>query len=150
MEGRASLEGGKQAGSLAKLAIKRHEAIASTKRLQFDRTALHVIATFSYQCCLQHGPAPQETQKAIEQQLKEEFALMDEAAITPADAPVADEINPDIQDRSSAPTRRKSTGRATKKVGGKNLPVATLRRNIQAWLQEEPGLEQFVAEVLSA
>lgn len=163
----------------------------------FEQMVLEVFiffATFSFLCCLQHRPAPQETPKPIEQQLKDAFALMDEATITPADAPVVEsqpptiETNPDIQDRSSAPTRRKSTGRATKKVGkststahlaalegidldrlplrparkvcqavglpqkvsGKNLPVATLRRNIQARLQEEPGLVQVVAQVLSA
>lgn len=165
----------------------------------FEQIVLEVFlffAIFSFLCCLQHRPAPQETPKPIEQQLKEAFALMDEVTITPADAPVVEsqpptiETNPDIQDRSSAPTRRKSTGRATKKVGksastgqqspvtlegidldrlplrparkvcqavglpqkvrGKNLPVATLRRNIQARLQEEPGLVQVVAQVLSA
>lgn len=163
----------------------------------FEQTVFEVIlffATFSFLCCLQHRPAPQETPKPIEQQLKEAFPLMDETPIVPADDPVAEsqpptiETNPDIQDRSSAPTRRKSTGRATKKIGkststghlaaiegidlaklplrparkvcqavglpqkvsGKNLPVATLRRNIQARLEEEPGLVQVVAQVLSA
>lgn len=48
--GRSDLDGSKQASSLAKLATKRHEFLASAKRLQFDRTALiapalHTLAT---------------------------------------------------------------------------------------------------------
>ncbi len=163
----------------------------------FEQIGLSVFlfcTVFSFLCCLQHRPADRSAPAPIEQQIREAFALMDEATITPADAPVVEsqpptiETNPDIQDRSSAPTRRKPTGRATKKVGkststahlaalegidldrlplrparkvcqavglpqkvsGKNLPVATLRRNIQALLQEEPGLVQVVAQVLSA
>ncbi len=163
----------------------------------FEQIGLSVFlfcTVFSFLCCLQHRPADRSAPAPIEQQIREAFALMDEATITPADAPVAEsqpptiETNPDIQDRSSTPTRRKPTGRATKKVGkststahlaalegidldrlplrparkvcqavglpqkvsGKNLPVATLRRNIQARLQEEPGLVQVVAQVLSA
>jgi hypothetical protein len=47
---RSDLDGSKRASSLAKLAIKRHESLASAKRLQFDRTALiapalHALAT---------------------------------------------------------------------------------------------------------
>jgi hypothetical protein len=163
----------------------------------FEQMVLEVFlffAVFSFLCCLQFSPKPYETPQPIEQQLKEAFTLMDEIVVAPPETPVEEsqpaivEITPDNQNHTSAPTRRKSTGRATKKVGkststehlaalegidldrlplrparkvcqavglpqkvsGKNLPVVILRRNIQARLQEEPGLVQIVAEVLSA
>lgn len=163
----------------------------------FEQMVLEVFlffATFSFLCCLQHRPAPQETPKPIEQQLKEAFTLMDEIVVAPPETPVEEsqpaivEITPDNQNHTSAPTPRTLTGKATVKVGepvrtehpdaltgialgklgvhparkvcqavglpqkvsGKYLPVATLRRNIQARLLEEPGLVELVAQVLSA
>jgi hypothetical protein len=156
----------------------------------FEQIGLAVFlfcTVFSFLCCLQHRPATCSAPQPIEQQLREAFALMDEAPVGESQSPTID-TPPDNPRRSSALTRRKPTGRATKKVGkststehlaalegidldrlplrparkvcqavglpqkvsGKNLPVATLRRNIQARLQEEPGLAQVVAQVLSA
>ena len=157
----------------------------------FEQIGLAVFlfcAVFSFLCCLQHRPAACSAPQPIEQQLREAFALMDEAPVGESQSPTID-TPPDNPRRSSAPSRRTSARSATKKdgkpasteshpvilagidldalplrparqvcqavglpqkVSGKNLPVATLRRNIQARLQEEPGLAQVVAQVLSA
>jgi hypothetical protein len=143
---------------------------------------------FSFLCCLQHRPAACSAPLPIEQQLREAFALMDEAPVGESQSPTID-TPPDNLRRSSAPSRRTSARNATEKdgkpasteqcpvilagidldalplrparkvcravglpqkVSGKNLLVATLRRNIQARLQEEPGLAQVIAQVLSA
>jgi hypothetical protein len=157
----------------------------------FEQIGLSVFlfcTVFSFLCCLQHRPADRSAPAPIEQQLREAFALMDEASVGESQSPTID-TPPDNPRRSSAPSRRKPVRSATEKdgrpanaeshpvilagidleslplrparkvcravglpqkVSGKNLPVATLRRNIQARLQEEPGLAQVVAQVLSA
>lgn len=157
----------------------------------FEQIGLSVFlfcTVFSFLCCLQHRPAACSAPVPIEQQLREAFALMDEAPVGESQSPTID-TPPDNSRRSSAPSRRTPVRSATKKdgkpasterdpiilagidleslplrparkvcqavglpqkVSGKNLPVATLRRNIQARLQEEPGLAQVIAQVLSA
>jgi hypothetical protein len=85
----------------------------------FEQIGLSVFlfcTVFSFLCCLQHRPADRSAPAPIEQQLREAFALMDEAPVGESQSPTID-TPPDNPRRSSAPSRRTSVRSATKKDG---------------------------------